>query len=191
MAIRAVMWRPGPPPDIESDPVQGLEPRPDDQYWVIDDLDVDMVHIATARWPRVDDLGRLDFGLFEETPDGSVSTEQSLVLPVTGLHEFVSHQRSDHGQPAADRPIRVGDVFWFRGKVDPDAGEITGNLMDVTYSARQEAKASQKWAIAHTSPTTAEPQRVPVETAEEVETAVGVAARKKPSMPGATASPGI
>ena len=55
-----------------------------------------------------------------------------------------------HSQLAPDRPLRVGDVFWFRGEIEDagadDAG-LNGELVDVTFGARNEAKAAMAWAV--------------------------------------------
>lgn len=181
-------WRPTTPSGVGFDPFEGFEPDPNDEYWVIDDLDAGDVHIVRALWPGVNDDGHLVFGVFPYADDdGEEGMEQTLVMSAGELHALATQHRARHRQEAAHRPLRVGDVFWFRGRVLKSTVDAD-DLMDITYSARQEAKASQRRAIARTSPTT---QRSTVVEPPADELQEPPVPAKRPSLPGATAVPSV
>lgn len=105
-----------------------------DCYVVVDDIEAGRAVLVSSPWPEVDDLGHLVFG----------DQATSLDLPLGELQAAVDRQRQAAGQPAPDRPVRVGDVFWVRppaskaGAGDPDRWRI----LDVTRAARRCAHAA-------------------------------------------------
>jgi hypothetical protein len=107
---------------------------PGDWYVVVDDVQAGQVILVIDAWPGVDAAGRLVFAA------GCVSRS----LPVARFQAVVDAQRAAHGQPAADRALRVGDVFWVR-----DGGDIRlrapsrWQVVDVTGPARRAARAAQ------------------------------------------------
>ncbi|MCH8984806.1 MAG: hypothetical protein IH943_12035 [Acidobacteria bacterium] len=192
------LWRPPLTPVAEHDPVSDLEPREDDKYWVVDDIDMGMAHIAASAWPSIDRSGRLEFRTAGSDEDEE-AFDESFKVPLLEMQDFVSGQRAQHGQLAADRPLRIGDVFWCRLSVDTEGTGFVAQLLDVTYGARQETKASQKWAITSTSGTS-EPDRQSEKFRSVTDLVGGPEADAsdespedppKPAVSGSTASPSI
>jgi hypothetical protein len=127
------VWRPAPEGE-------GLAPEPDadDRNGVVDDLEADHVILVLDQWPTVDGTGHLVF-----SGDPVIR-----YFPVGDFQRLVDDRRERAGQPAADRALRVGDVFWIR------PGEDTRlkvprqwQLRDVTAQARRAARAAQMVAV--------------------------------------------
>ena len=135
-----VRWR----PDVLYDARPEAVSRPidlagDEWYMVIDDLDGGMVICEFSSWPALDADGRL---AFEGHP-------WRLGRRLTEVQAVVDRFRAVAGQPAPDRPLRIGDVFSVRG---PKRGVrsfrgVTG-LLDVSAAARTSAKAALYGAVA-------------------------------------------
>jgi hypothetical protein len=123
------VWR----PKIEPEGLP-FAPRAGDWYAVVDDLEVDLAVVVISPWPAVDELGHLVF------EDEAVSRDARL----DALQRAVDRRRKAAGQPAHDRAVRVGDVFWLR---TPAREMETGDpgrwrILDVTRAARQAARAA-------------------------------------------------
>lgn len=105
-----------------------------DWYVVVDDVQAGQVILVIDAWPGVDAAGRLVF------VGGCVSRS----FPVARFQAVVDAQRAAAAQPAADRALRVGDVFWVR-----DGGDTRlrspgrWQVVDVTAPARRAARAAQ------------------------------------------------
>lgn len=111
-----------------------FDPAADDYYAVVDDIESGRAVLVLSRWPNVDALGHLVFSTEEASRD----------VPLDELQPVVDSQRAAAGQPAADRPLRVGDAFSVRipdGSIE--SSDIAGwQLIDVTGPARQAAHAA-------------------------------------------------
>jgi hypothetical protein len=129
-------------------------------------------------------------------------SDSELFLDGALFHATVTRERARRQQPAADRPLRVGDVFWFRPDPDglsSDGSELTGQLVDITYAARGEAKAAMAWAVTGSSETPADLLTAGAELDEEVmEEAIDTGPSPettdepaRPSVPGSVASPSV
>jgi hypothetical protein len=111
-----------------------IAPGQGDWYVVVDDVQAGQVILVIDAWPGVDAAGRLVFSA------GCVSRS----FPVARFQAVVDAQRTSQGQPAADRALRVGDVFWVR-----DGGDTRlrspgrWQVVDVTGPARRAARAAQ------------------------------------------------
>ena len=105
-----------------------------DWYVVVDDVQAGQVILVIDAWPGVDAAGRLVFTA------GSASRS----FPLARFQAVVDAARAARGQPAADRALRVGDVFWVR-----DGGDTRlrspgrWRIADVTAPARRAARAAQ------------------------------------------------
>lgn len=105
-----------------------------DWYVVVDDMQAGQVILVIDAWPGVDAAGRLVFAA------GCVSRS----LLVARFQAVVDAQRALHGQPAADRALRVGDVFWVRDGGDTRLRSPSRwQVVDVTGPARRAARAAQ------------------------------------------------
>lgn len=145
------LWRPSP----EGEAIQ-FEPSTRDWYAVVDDLEADRVLVVLDRWPAVDGSGHLLF------------TGASVIrdFPVTELQGCVAQQRTLAGQPAADRALRVGDVFWIRSATDARrASPGTWQILDVTGPARRAARAAQ---LVGANPALRGPAEAPEPSAEPI-----------------------
>jgi hypothetical protein len=122
-------WRPRVEPEGSE-----LVPGPADSYVVVDDLEADRVILVLDPWPQVGASGHLVFSGPAVVRDFPVATLQSLV----------DDQRARAGQPAANRPLRVGDVFWVRADADGRRqAPQTWSILDITGPARRAAHAAQ------------------------------------------------
>lgn len=193
-----LFWRPQVPSAVDYDPVVDLDPREGDKYWVVDDIDMGMAHIAASPWPSIDESGRLEFRTVGSDEDEE-AFDESFRVPMPELQDFVSGQRAERGQLAPSRPLRIGDVFWCRLSVETEGTGFGLQLLDVTFGARQETKASQKWAITSTSGTS-EPDRQSEKFRSVTDLVGGPEADAsdespedppKPAVSGSTASPSI
>lgn len=120
-----------------------------DRYAVVDDLEVDRVVVTLDRWPQVDGLGHLVFS-------GDALLRD---FPRTRFQRLVNVSRLRAGQPAPDRPLRVGDVFWVRAGAGARLGRaVQWEILDVTGPARRVARAAQAVA-ASPAVRTSEPNR--------------------------------
>ena len=125
----AGVWRPEP----EGTAVV-FAPESGDRYGVVDDLEAGQVILVLDRWPTVDAAGHLVF-------PGRAMTRN---LPVGQFQGLVDAQRAASGQPAPDRALRVGDVFWIRvGEDSRLEGPEQWRILDVTGPARRAARAAQ------------------------------------------------
>ncbi len=138
----------------------GREPRAEDHYAVIDDLDEDVAVLERSRWPRLDGAGRPFF----EVLGSQRCSRAALTRAVRGC-------RRSLGQPASSRKLRIGDAFWIRGSNrlgdDPDEWD----MVDVTEPARRLAKVAHYGLVAAVS--------------EKRASRLEVAERKKPGSSGA------
>ncbi len=145
-----------------------------DRYGVVDDLEAGQVILVLDRWPTVDATGHLVF------PGRAVTRN----MPVGQFQGLVNAQRAAGGQPAADRALRVGDVFWICAG-DDSRLERPGQwrILDVTGPARRAARAAQlvaaNPALRQPAPDpatgAASPDGQPDEDAPESRPATGVA----------------
>jgi hypothetical protein len=155
-APQDVRWR----PDVLYDAHPEAVARPidlggDEWYMVIDDLGGDVAICEFSSWPALDADGRLAF----------TGYPWRLGRPLAEAQALVDRFRTASGQPAPDRPLRIGDVFAVRG---PKRGvrslrSVTG-LLDVSAAARTAAKAALYGAVAE-SMEAGQPGAVALETA--------------------------
>ena len=155
MARREQLWNPT-APEKTSNPFDEMEPRAGDYHLVVDEIDGDRVRLVISSWPSVDVDDRLVFPGPEAESRGLLDdpSDSELILDVSALHSTVTRERTGREQLAPDRPLRVGDVFWFRPAADwapADDEELNGELIDVTFAARGEAKAAMAWAVTGSS----------------------------------------
>jgi hypothetical protein len=122
-----------------------------DYYVVVDELDELGCRLSVDRWPEVDEDGRL---VFDDEQTRLVSVAPQV------LHDRVTAARERANELAADRPLRIGDVFalWWGGFArdelhlpPPDApGDAAGptgpppdiQVLDVTSDARELTNAA-------------------------------------------------
>ena len=155
MARREQLWNPT-APEQASNPFDEIEPRASDYHLVVDEIDGNRVRLVISSWPSVDADDRLVFPGPETGSEGLLDdpSDSELFLDAPALHSTVTRERTDRRQLAPDRPLRVGDVFWFRAAADwapADDVELNGELIDVTFAARGEAKAAMAWAVTGSS----------------------------------------
>lgn len=155
MARAEQLWNPTAPEEA-SNPFDEIEPRASDYHLVVDEIDGNRVRMVFASWPLVDVDDRLVFPRHESESEGLLDdpSDSELILDASALHSKVTEERASRLQLAPDRPLRVGDVFWFRPAADwapADGAELTGELVDVTFAARGEAKAAMAWAVTGSS----------------------------------------
>lgn len=156
-----------------------------DWYAVVDDIAEGTVVLQIASWPKVDRGSHLRFDeIYEQT------------YTLDELQQVVNRERSQNGQPAADRSLRTGDAFLIRcdhrpreNVIDP---KFKGSLLDITAAAREQAKIAMYGAIA--------PRLNPKEAAKRLKTSketdqfqrvAGVRERLRPRSPEATAKPEV
>jgi hypothetical protein len=146
-------WRPAPVAGNDTGGAAsfggGTTARGPDWYVVVDELDELGCRLAVDRWPDRDADGRLVFD------DG----ERLVSVPPGVLHAAVTAARAAHGEPAPDRPLRIGDTFaWWQGplarelRLDgvppraPDIGRSEQDpdveVVDVTREARLATNAA-------------------------------------------------
>jgi hypothetical protein len=155
MARAEQLWNPTAPEET-SNPFDEVEPRASDFHLVVDEIDGNRVRIVISSWPRVDVDDRLVFPGPDSESEGLLDdpSDSELIVDASALHSTVTRERTNRQQRAPDRPLRVGDAFWFRPDADwalVDEGELTGELIDVTFAARGEAKAAMAWAVTGSS----------------------------------------
>jgi hypothetical protein len=155
MARREQLWNPT-APEGTSNPFDEIEPRASDYHLVVDEIDGNRVRIVISPWPLVDVDDRLVFPRPESKSEDLLDdpSDSELILDASALHSTVTEERTNRQQLAPDRPLRVGDAFWFRPATDwapVDEAELTGVLIDVTFAARGEAKAAMAWAVTGSS----------------------------------------
>lgn len=134
-------------------------------YVVVDEIVGGRIGLSIARWPWLDDAGRLRFGDAEADEFVGVSLEgfQELLQQRRMLMVMTSEERplsSDAGQALSERAVRIGDVFavpraesgeWTH---EDEVGEShlvvpAGALIfDITYEAREQAKLAAAAAVA-------------------------------------------
>ncbi|HEX7097816.1 MAG TPA: hypothetical protein VF377_01140 [Acidimicrobiia bacterium] len=189
------LWSPPAPDDCEN-PFDEIPPKKTDKYVVVDEIDGTQVRLVVSPWPLVEPDGHLVFPIRQSRRRKTLDdpTDAELMVEYGVLHQKASEHRSRYEQLAADRPLRVGDVFWFRGELDP---ELAGQLIDVTYGARAEAKAAMSWAVAGSLDAppdliTTGAELAADEIRPELEQAASVEQQAaRPSAPGAVARPSI
>jgi len=155
MARAEQLWNPTAPEET-SNPFDEIEPRASDYHLVVDEIDGNRARIVFSSWPLVDVDDSLVFPGPESESEGLLDDpcDSELILDASALHSTVTEERANRLQLAPDRPLRVGDVFWFRPSSDwapADGAELTGELIDVTFAARGEAKAAMAWAVTGSS----------------------------------------
>ena len=155
MARREQLWNPT-APEGTGNPFDEIEPRASDYHLVVDEIDGNRVRIVISAWPLIDVDDRLVFPGPESESEVLLDdpSDSELILDASALHSTVTEERTNRQQLAPDRPLRVGDAFWFRPAADwapVDGAELTGELIDVTFAARGEAKAAMAWAVTGSS----------------------------------------
>lgn len=124
---------------------EGVEPRDSDWYVVVDELMDGTAVLAYARWPRLDEVGRLSFG------DEGTDARRALGMPEDRLQKVVDAARrgsSPDDDPAVvERPLRVGDTFLAHG-IEPGDEPVVEIAADVTTYARTAAKKALYAAVA-------------------------------------------
>lgn len=112
-----------------------------DWYAVVDDIAEGTVVLEIASWPKLDKGSHLRF---------DVIYVQS--YPLDALQQVANRGRAQHGQPAADRPLRTGDAFWIQCEDRPGENvvspEFDGRVLDITAAAREQAKIALYGAVA-------------------------------------------
>lgn len=203
MAERRKLWNPT-APERTSNPFDEIRTLRKDRYLTVDEIDGNTVRVVISPWPSVGSGSRLVFPA-RASEDGERLDDPSdseLILDGAALHAIVTRERTSRQQPAADRPLRVGDVFWFRPDPDwlsLDGSELRGQLVDITYAARGEAKAAMAWAVTGSSEAPAdlitagaeldeEDMQEAMDTRPTLETTDEPA---RPSAPGSVASPSV
>lgn len=142
-----VFWSPRVDRDGKLSTVTGMGKT----YWyaVVDDIAEGTVVLQIASWPKLDRGGHLRFDVIYEQP-----------YPLDALQQVVNQERAQHGQPAADRPLRIGDAFSIQCEDRPGENvinpEFEGSVLDITAAAREQAKIAMYGAVARKlSPTEA------------------------------------
>lgn len=130
-----------------------VRPRASDTYVVVDEYDEGVIVLVAAAWPRLDDLGRLDFR----------GRRRAVTVTDEALNEVVRRRASR--PPGVDRPVRISDVFCVRGRVSRDPS-TWGRIVDVTGEARDEARIAFHAAVAP-RPTPKEARTLRLETPPE------------------------
>jgi hypothetical protein len=112
-----------------------VRPRASDSYVVVDERDEGVIVLVVAAWPRLDDLGRLDFR----------GRRRSVTVSEAALNEVV--KRRAKRPDGVDRHVRISDTFSVRGRVtgDPSAW---GRIVDVSGEARDQARIAYYAAVA-------------------------------------------
>ncbi len=112
-----------------------------DWYAVVDDIAEGTVVLQIASWPKLDKGNHLRF---------DVIYEKDYLLDE--LQQVVNRERAQHGQPAADRPLRIGDAFSIQCEDRPGgnviSSEFKGSILDITAAAREQAKVAMYGAVA-------------------------------------------
>jgi hypothetical protein len=203
MAKRRTLWNPT-APEGTGNPFDEIRTLKKDRYLAVDEVDGNTVRLVISSWPSVDSESRLVFPA-RSSEDGEILDDPSdseLILDGAAFHATVTRERTSRQQPAADRPLRVGDVFWFRPDPDwlpLDGSELRGQLADITFAARGEAKAAMAWAVTGSTKAPADLITAGAELDEgETEEAIdpGLAPDTsdepaRPSVPGSVASPSV
>lgn len=145
----------------------------DPRYVVVDDLEDDVAVLVVAPWPEQDAAGRLTFGGPDRRRMWSVNAGR--------LHRRVVAARREAGEPAADRPLRIGDAFFATVTADPESEESLSAIRDVSREAREQAK------LAHFAAVT--PRVDPAYAAEMARPDSDADEEPPPAGPGPTASP--
>jgi hypothetical protein len=192
MTRRSRLWSPASPEGVDN-PFDRISCRRADLYVTVDEIEEARARLVVAPWPSVDGTGRLRFptGAVEgdEIPDPA---ESELSIDLAVLQELVDQGRVEMAQPAPYRALRVGDTFWLRGAIEE--GVPRGELVDITYAARAEAKAAMAWAVTGSS---AAPADLITSAAEIDDADRALLARResqtggRPTVPGAVASPSV
>ena len=156
-----------------------------DWYAVVDDIAEGTVVLQIASWPKLDRGNHLRFDVIYEQP-----------YPLDALQQVVNRGRAQHGQPAADRPLRTGDAFSIQCEDRPGENvispEFEGSVLDITAAAREQAKIAMYGAVAR--------KLNPKEASNRLETSrepdrfrriAGARERLRPRRPGETAKPEV
>ena len=157
-----------------------LEPKTEDRYAVIDEVIEDVVRLAVASWPEMDDAGRLRFGT-----EGS----RDYAYDRGSLQAELDRRREAEHQ--LKRPLRVGDVFLIQGFSEADNPPTWHRLVDITKSGRRAARRAGLRAVAQPS----EPEREDTRTRDlswrrpPEQRATG--AEQVPPPAGATVNPAV
>jgi len=203
MAKGKKLWNPT-APERASNPFDEIRTLKKDRYLTVDEIDGNVVRVVISPWPSVDSGSGLVFpvGASEVGEMLDDPSDSELILDGAAFHANVTRERTRRQQPAADRSLRVGDVFWFRPDPDwlsVDGSELTGQFVDITYAARGEAKAAMAWAVTGSSEAPAdlitsgaelddEDKEEAIDTGPAPETTDEPA---RPSAPGSVASPSV
>jgi hypothetical protein len=112
-----------------------IRPRASDSYVVVDEREEGIVVLVVAAWPRLDDLGRLDFR----------GRRRSVTVSEEAVNAVV--KRRAKRPEGVDREIRISDAFCVRGRVTRDTS-TWGRIVDVTGEARDQARIAFYAAVA-------------------------------------------
>jgi hypothetical protein len=109
-------------------------------YAVVDDIAEGTVVLQIASWPKLDKGNHLRFDeIYVQS------------YPLDALQQLVNKERIKNNQPAADRPLRTGDAFSIecddRPSEDILSPEFKGSILDITASAREQAKIAMYSAV--------------------------------------------
>lgn len=113
-----------------------LSPESSDRYVVVDERLYGRLTLAVAPWPTLDRAGRLHF-----QPSSAMGVEE------VALQSAASKSRQGLKEEAADRPIRIGDVFLVRELAGSDPRKW-GHIFDVSAQAREAVKIALHSAVA-------------------------------------------
>jgi hypothetical protein len=156
-------------------------------YWyaVVDDIAEGTVVLQIASWPNLDKDSHLRFDVIYEQP-----------YPLDALQQVVNRGRAQHGQPAADRPLRTGDAFSIQCEDRPGENVISpkfeGSVLDITAAAREQAKIAMYGAVARKlSPTEASNRLETSSEPDRFRRIAGARERLRPRSPVATAKPEV
>jgi hypothetical protein len=183
LSTEEVFWSPRVDRDGELSAVTHMERT--DWYAVVDDVAEGAVVLQIASWPKLDRGNHLRFDdIFKRA------------YPLDALQQVVNRERSRHGQPAADRPIRTGDAFAIRCKDRPGESlisrEFEGNVLDITAAAREQAKIAIYGAVARRlSSKEASARLKTTEESDRFQRIPRARERLGPRSPGETAKPEV
>lgn len=152
---RKVFWNPLREQKLESELT--ADPGESDWYAVVDDIDERIAVFEIAGWPALDRAGRLLFGDSFE-----------LGLSVAKIQQTINEARAYHRQAVPERNLRVGDAFLIRSRTKPDVSILENKnvtILDISGSAREQAKIAMYGAVARKLPV--EEERKRLKSAEE------------------------
>jgi hypothetical protein len=112
-----------------------VAPRASDSYVVVDERDEGVIVLVVAPWPRLDDLGRLDFR----------GRRRSVTVKEDALNDVV--RRRGKRPEGVERSLRISDALCVRGRVRGNPSRW-GRIVDVSGEARDQARIAFHAAVA-------------------------------------------